>query len=195
MKGGVKFPWILKHHRIWRISTLVLLLVSFLGPWTFDLIHVPSEYMCSDPYLRISDDFCGIPLSGVWLYRWMARGLIYASIGLLAGELTTAAWMREFIFSLLISLSLLPFFTTLLLLLLGCKPRRQVFSMIAWVFAIGFSLFWGLNNYPKFFWAVWGIWLYTGLALSALIMEYKISRRNKHWENRRKISGGWRVMD
>jgi len=53
----------------------------------------------------------------------------------------------------------------------------QIFTIIAWVLAIGYGLLLGLNSYPKLFWVVWGIWLYIGLAISALILEIFIIRR------------------
>lgn len=162
--------WIEEHKRDWRIALLVLLLVGFLGPWTFDRINVPAEYTCDPPYIRLEGDFCGVPLSGIWLYPWLLSGLIYSITGLLTRELVFTEWIREFLFSLLLFLSQLPFLCTLLLIRRGDNQLRQTLTIIAWIFAIGFSLFWGLNN-PSLFWQVWGIWLYFGLAISALILE------------------------
>ena len=171
--------WIYEHHRVWRIAILVLLVVAFMGPWTFDLIYVPSEYTCSAPNIRLRDDFCGIPLSGIWLYRWMIGGFIYSSVGLVTGELVFTEWIREFLFSLLLFLPLLPIFSTLLLILRGDHQRRQMFTIVAWGLAIGVGLLWGMGNYPKFFWVVWGIWLYLGLAISALILEILVILSNR----------------
>ena len=49
------------------IAGLLSLLVAIMGPWTFDLIHVPSEYPCSAPFIRLEGDFCGTPMSGGWI--------------------------------------------------------------------------------------------------------------------------------
>ena len=160
-----------KHKRVWRIAIILLLLVAFLGPWTFDLVWVPSGHFCYAPHIRLDDDYCGIPRSGIWLYRWIAGGFIYISSGLLTGELNFSVWIGEILFYLFVFLSLLPIFSTLLLILRGNHQRRQMFTIVAWVLAIGVGLLWGMGNYPKFFWVVWGIWLYIGLAISALILE------------------------
>jgi len=169
--------WIREHHRVWRIAILVLLLVAFLGPWTFDRIYVPSEYTCSAPNIRLDGDFCGIPLSGIQVFFWLSSGLI---AGLVTGEFVNSERIREFLLiSLILLLPLLPILSTLLLILRGDHPRRQVFTIISWALAIGMGLFWGLNNYPKLFWIVWGIWLYIALAISALILEILVILSNR----------------
>lgn len=158
--------WIKNHHRIWRIAVLALLLVAFLGPWTFDRLYVPSEYECS---VRLDGDFCGYPIPGVSLSFWLSGGVIG---GLVTGDFFNSERIRELLLiSLFLLLPSLPILSTLLLIPGQDHRRRQVFTIIAWVLAIGFGIFWGLNNYPELYWEVWGIWLYTGLAVSALILE------------------------
>ena len=58
--------WITKHPRIWRTAGLVLMLVAISGPWGFDRIHVPAQYPCSAPNVRLAGDFCGSPLPMTW---------------------------------------------------------------------------------------------------------------------------------
>jgi hypothetical protein len=60
--------WTNEYKKVWRVAVLVLLLVAIMGPWTFDRIHVPSEYSCSSPYIRLEGDFCGIPLRGITVF-------------------------------------------------------------------------------------------------------------------------------
>lgn len=163
--------WIYEHQRNWRIVLLVLMIVAFMGPWAFDLTNVPAEYSCSPPNIRLYDDFCGAPLSGIRIFFWISSGLISISVGLVTGEFVFSERIREFLIGLLLFLPLLPIFSTLLLILRGDHQRRQVFTIIAWILAIGAGLFLGMSNYPRSGWAVWGIWLYIGLALSALILE------------------------
>jgi len=167
MKGQT-MSWINKHKRVWRVAILVLLLVALMGPWAFDLIDVPSEYPCSAPFIRLEGYFCGMPLSGVGAYSWM----VTASEGLLRGAVSLVDWVRGFLDGLLWSLFLLPFISTLLLILRGDRQRRQVFNVAAWGLATGIGLLLiGMSIYPKLFWVLWGIWLYIGLAASALILE------------------------
>lgn len=163
--------WINEHKNVWRVAILVMVLVAIMGPWTFDLIWVPSEYSCSAPFIRLDNGFCGKPLPGIWLFRWMVNGFVYASAGLVTGAMVFIEWAREFLFSLFLFLLVLPFFSTLLLILRGDRQRRQVFNAAAWSLAAGIGLLIGMSSYPKQFWLLWGIWLYIGLAASVLILE------------------------
>lgn len=52
---------------IFRAGALILFVVALLGPWTFDVINVPAEYECSAPFIRLNGDFCGMPMSGLWV--------------------------------------------------------------------------------------------------------------------------------
>lgn len=56
--------WINENKTIWRMIILFLLLIAFIGPWTYEQIHVPAQYECTPPNFRLEGDFCGTPLSG-----------------------------------------------------------------------------------------------------------------------------------
>ena len=167
--------WINEHKGVWRVAILVVALVAIMGPWTFtDLLHVPSEYSCSVPFIRFDDDFCGTPLSGISLFRGMVKGFVYARAGLLWGAMGLVEWAHLFLFGLFLFLLVLPFFSTLLLILRGDRRGRQVFNVAAWGLAAGTGLtgkLIGFFRYTKPLWLSWGIWLYIGLAASALILE------------------------
>ena len=163
--------WINEHENAWRVAILAVVLVAIMGPWTFDRISVPSEYTCSAPNIRLDNDFCGMPLPGIWLFRMMVNGFVYASAGLVTGAMVFIEWAREFLFSLFLFLLVLPFFSTLLLILRGDRRRRQVFNVAAWGLAAGIGLLIGMSSHPKLFWVLWGIWLYIALAASALILQ------------------------
>jgi hypothetical protein len=166
--------WINKHKRVWRVAILVLLLVAIMGPWTFDRIHVPSEYPCSAPNIRLEGDFCGTPMSGIWIFSWIIGGFINTGVGLVTGATVFAdrggEFLREFLFIMVLLLLVLPFFSTLLLILRGDRRRRQMFHVAAWDLAAGAGLL-GTSSFSRLHWALWGIWLYIGLAVSALILE------------------------
>jgi len=151
---------------------LVLLLVAIMGPWAFDRIYVPSEYSCSAPFVRLEGDFCGVPLRGITVFSFMAGAFINISVELAMGAIVFADRAGEFLFGSFLFLLVLPFFSTLLLILRGDRRRRQVFSVAAWGVAAGIGLLIGsITSHPKPFWVLWGIWLYIGLAASALILE------------------------
>jgi len=160
--------WMNEHKRVWRVAVLGVLLVAIAGPWIFERIPVPSEYSCS---IRLEGDYCGIPMSGAWLLSAMAGALVNMAVGLVTGTTVLADRIREFLFSLLGLLLVLPFFSTLLLILRGDRRRQLVFHVAAWSLAAGLGLWIGMSSYPKLFWVLWGIWLYVGLAASALILE------------------------
>jgi len=169
--------WINKHQRVWRVVILVLLLIAMLGPWAFDLINVPSEFSCS-PNVRLEGDFCGMPLSGIGVFSGMVGGLINLGVRLATGATAFTDVPRELLFSLLLLLLVAPFFSTLPLILGGDRRRWRVFHVVAWGLAVGIGLLLGLSGssrlfwvFSRLFWMLWGIWLYIGLAGSALILE------------------------
>jgi hypothetical protein len=163
--------WIDEHKSVWRVAVLVLLLVAMTGPWAFDVVDVPSEYPCSAPYIRLEGDLCGIPLSGVWAYGWMLNWMATGSEGLLRGAVSLVDWTRGLLFGLFMCLFLLPVVSTLLLILRGERRHRQVFHLVAWGLAASLGVLVGMSRYLRLFWVLWGVWLYVGLAASALILE------------------------
>ena len=163
--------WINLRKNGWRVALLVVVLVAMLGPWTFDQILVPSEFSCSAPNIRLDGDFCGTPLPGTWHLYWMVIGFVYASAGLLTGAMGFVEWASVFLVSFLLFLLVLPFLSTLLLILRGDRRRQQIFNVVAWGLAAGIALLIGVSSYPRLFWVLWGNWLYIGLAASALMLE------------------------
>ena len=167
--------WIQEHKRGWRIAELMLLLVAIIGPWTFDLIVVPSEYTCSAPAIRLEGDYCGIPMSGIWILSWLVGGLINIVVGLITGATVFTDKGSELLVSLLYPLMLLllvlPFFSTMHLILRGDSQRRQVFQMAAWGLAAGASLLLGMIGFTRHLWVLWGICLYIALAAGTLTLE------------------------
>ncbi len=174
--------WITKHQRNWRIALLVGMVVAFMGPWGFDRINVPAKYACSPPNTRLEGDFCGLPIPGVQAFAWAIVGVLNMVAGLITHKTTLTNSGFEFlislIYSLLMFLLILPIINTIRLFIRGFHPLKQRFTIITWVLAIGIGLFLGLFTYPNFHWAAWGIWLYLGLAVSALILEI-IARRER----------------
>ena len=172
-------PWIDKHRRDWRAVVLAMMLIAVAGPWSLDLISVPAEHTCSSPYIRLEGDFCGLPVSGMPLFILAIPRLVNVSIELVSGATTFADWVRTLLVSLCVCLLLLPWPSTLLLVLRGHRRCRQVFTVVAWGLASGIGLLVvglssfarGLSSYPRLFWALWGIWLYVVLAVSALTLE------------------------
>lgn len=160
--------WINEHKAVWRVAVLIVLLVAVKGPWFFDQVYVPAKYPCS---FRLEGDFCGMPTSGTYLLLGAVGEFLYRSGQLLSGAMGLGEWARVFPIGLFLSLLVLPFFSTLLVILRGDRRCRQVFNVVVWGLAAGIGLLIGLSSYPRLFWVLWGIWLYVGLAVSVLAVE------------------------
>jgi hypothetical protein len=164
--------WMNEHKRVWRVAVLVLLLMAIAGPWTLDLVFVPSGYSCSAPAIRLGGDYCGIPMSGIWVLAAMTGGLANMVVGLVTGTTVFTGRVREFSFSLLGLLLVLPFLSTLFMILRGDRRCQLAFHVVALSLAVGLGLLLvGMSGYSNLSWVLWGIWLYVGLAASALILE------------------------
>jgi hypothetical protein len=155
--------WINKNKSRLRAMMLGLLLIALIGPWVFDIIHVPGEFPCSAPWIRLVDNFCGERLSGIWILS----GITGAVAGLFNGPPVSEV-LRSFIFPIPL---LLPIISTSILLLRRDQGRWLVFHLIALILSISVIGLSGLLSYPRFSWVVWGVWLYVGVAATALILE------------------------
>lgn len=153
------------------MALLVLVPFTFVGPWVYDLLWVPAEYICSSPAIRLDGDYCGLPMSGIGLLCWGIPSLGHASVAFLSGDMTLIDWIKDCSLGLLLSLLFLPLLSTLLLFLLGDRLCRQRFGVGAWSLSAALGLLIGLSSYPRLFWVLWGVWLYTALAVTALVLE------------------------
>lgn len=159
--------WFIKHKNILRLAILTLLLISLLGPWMFDLINVPAQYECKKPFIRLDDDFCGLPLSGIQFFKWFTGGLLYIIVDVVKGTFTGRS--RELL-AVLSLLPLIPFVTTILLLWRD-TPRLQIINLVAWILALILTstVFMLQINEQSF--RLWGLWLYILAAVGAVVLE------------------------
>jgi O-antigen/teichoic acid export membrane protein len=156
--------WINKHQRIRRIAFLIALAVAFSGPWFFDRIYVPAEYSCSPPNMRLDGNFCGIPISLTSFLPSLGRDFMYMASTLVTSGIDPML-LLFFLFLLLLAL---PFISTLTLILrLEQQGGRAVHIVILGLAAVAGALIGLLRPHG----ALWGIWLYTGLATSMLLVE------------------------
>lgn len=160
---------------ILRAGVLILFVIALLGPWTFDLANVPAEYDCSAPFIRLNDDFCGTPLSGLQIFKPMVGGFFYMLFELITGRFTGQG--SEFFFGLSI-LPLIPFFTTLLLLWKKDTRRLRTAHLVAWVLALILTLVIFIAQINDPVTRLWGLWLYILLAVGAIVIEYLAAKNN-----------------
>jgi hypothetical protein len=152
-----------------------LFLVAIMGPWTYTSDGVPPPEWCRDPFILLENDRCVGLVSGAEVLTFMAGAFLSMSVGLVTGATVLPDRAREFLgvflFMLLLFLLLLPFFTTLLLIWGRASRRLRVFHLMVWELAAVLSLLLVVSQSALRPARLWGIWLYIGLAASALILE------------------------
>ena len=140
---------LVKNRRTWRAAAVILLVLALSGPWAYDLLNVPAQYLCNAPNVRLQGDFCGRPISLL-----SASGVIVAS---------------PIIF--ILPFFTLPIFTTLPLLRRDEKEHHKTFNTIAWVLAaVASTLFLGLSAFGPYA-PPWGLLLYVVVTFTVLVLE------------------------
>jgi hypothetical protein len=156
--------WIIENKRLWRGLLLGLLFMALMGPWVFDIIHVPAEYPCSAAWVRLVGDYCGEPRSGIWILGEM--------IGMMTGLVTGLFALSDVLPGLLFVISIfLPFVSTAVMLLSGGQRQWVGLHSLAIILAVGAILLSGLFSFPRLSWMIWGVWLYVVSAVGALVLE------------------------
>jgi len=168
-------PWINAHKDIGRVAVLVLLLTAIIGPWTYTSDGVPPPEWCRAPFILLENGHSVRLVPGSEVLSFMTGAFLTMSAGLVTGATALPGRAREFLgvflFMMLVFLLLLPFFTTLLMIRGRASRRLRVFHLIAWGLAGGLSLLPFVSQWALRPARLWGIWLYIGLAASALILE------------------------
>lgn len=182
-------PWLHQLRWIWRVVALVLLAVALLGPWWFDRIYVPAQYTCSNSVVRLEGDFCGIPMSGMaLLFILVAASIQQVMQGITgaAAPIDPANALPAVLAFTAVALALvLPFLTTLFLIVRGDGRRRQVFYIAAWSLAAATALLVSvMASKSLLMGALWGSWLYIGVAVGALVLEVAALAGKSHLRGR-----------
>ena len=160
------------HKKVWRRGILLLMLISIAGPWIYDLIAVPSPYPCSTGF-RVNETLCGIPQSGMRLFFTLLMNFFSVTYRLVIGE----AGGREFLFFvgtvIFISVPVAG------LLMVSGKGDESIKREKIHIGILSFSVLlgvWGvvivnLRFDAPFILELWGIWLYTLLVVTSLVLE------------------------
>lgn len=193
--------WLYEHRNLWRVAIFMLSLVAIMGPWWYDLIFVPSKYTCTSPVIRLKDDYCGMPVSGVWIFISFASQFIILVVEMIKGATDISdsvhALRNIFLYILLLLILVLPLFSTWLLILRGDRNHQQTFHILAWGFSAGVGVFWVIEiSRFHWSWALWGLWLYIGLAVVALVLEILmlgLGRRAENEHQKELLDNGHRI--
>jgi hypothetical protein len=166
--------WINQQRRSWRTAFLVLLVIALSGPWFFgDRIHVPSPYSCQWPYIRLDEILCAEGRSVIIFLIVATSHFINIAARLVTGAMVLPQEWRAFPWFMLLVIPavLLPFLTTLNLILRGEYRRRRMLHMVVLGLAAGLGLIFALLNVSIVSPALWGVWLFIGLATGMLLWE------------------------
>jgi hypothetical protein len=167
--------WINKYKKVWRLAALLLLLAAIIGPWFFENLAIPSKYDCPGSNVRLRENICGAPMSGIVLFTYVLSGFPGIVIGFVQGTLSLADRGRELLFTTIFTLGglmlLLPIYTTLRSLQDRQNQRRKIINILAWGMAVSLGLLWPVSSYSGHYWVLWGSWLYIAVAASTLALE------------------------
>jgi hypothetical protein len=151
----------------WRKMVLALFALAMLGPWSFDLLHVPAQYPCGGVTVRLAGDFCGFPVTGF-------QGLIMVSFavfrilgGLVGGNVVL---LPEFYSLIVLLLLFLPSISTVILILKERSRGFKIMNLIFWVLGalaagLMFAMQAGRPQVAPVLYLLWGVWLYILVAV------------------------------
>jgi hypothetical protein len=149
-------------------------LASMAGPWFFDEILVPAQYACSAPFIRLEGDFCGLPLSGFHLIIFPLAALLQIVLSGSGGSALSGIAFRDLVVMAAFLALHLPAITTALRAVRGSGQMTSLLTIAAWSIAAPIALFIALSSPRGFHLSLWGVWLYIGLAIVALIFEMTV---------------------
>lgn len=146
-------------------------LVSMAGPWFYDEILVPAQYACSAPFIRLEGDFCVLPLSGFHLIIFPLGALMQIVLSGSGGNALSGIAFRDLAVMAAFLALHLPAITTTLRLVRGSSQMVRLLTIAAWSIAAPIALFIALSSPRGSRLSLWGVWLFIGLAIVALIFE------------------------
>ena len=157
--------------RLARWVALALLGAALLGPWSYDLINVPAEYSCESPYLRLIDDYCGLPYSGAAVVWGVVHGALFGAGEGLSVQGEVPDWMARMLMASAALLILAP----MLLVALEAGMRRGVARswltpaiLVGSLLPLALLLPYARTLPPQ---VLWGFWLYLTIAGGLSVLE------------------------
>jgi hypothetical protein len=170
--------WFTQNKQLIRFLFLLLFTIAILGPWTYTLDGVPPPEYCDDRFVLVAEGRCAELISGLTLFLWMPLAFVSLLSALQSVELHLL-WQALFV-TVLFSLFVLPFASSLALILRGDTLRRHRFHLavlaVASLLSAVLPFLLGGMDRPLTFPRFWGIWLYTAIAVAFLAIELFIRR-------------------
>lgn len=169
--------------RVLRPAAVTCVLLALVGPWAYDRINVPAEFACQAPYVRLGGDYCGLPLSGVWLLTGLGQELASFAERVAVGELRFDDLGRALLYLWALMMMLLP------ILGLIWRPQSRHVGW-RWVrvvmtgLAVATTIFFLSNTATMELLRLWGVWLYAG-AVFLLVLDNAMGNAS---QNKRQLS-------
>jgi hypothetical protein len=160
-------PWIDRHGTFIRSVVTGAALLSLLGPWAFELINVPAEFACSEPFLRLGGDFCGIPVPGSQVLLTVVGVAVGLPRRLLVGGASSLEAFRSLWVFCASVLVLLPVLLALVSLLSARREAPKKLMAPLWALAVSITILYGLAT-PGGPLLQWGTFLYAIIGLVAI---------------------------
>lgn len=176
---------VMSNKQYWRLAFIVLLVVALISPWAiFDIISVPAPFECSEPWVRMDENFCGLPASPLGTYIIILLDSLQIIPGL-GGGAVDAAMMLSYLPGLIFTL---PLISSLVLFLKKESEPWQIFHVV--ILAL-FSAFTSRYLYVLLVSRVvyWGLWLYIGLLIGMLVLEIITIAARRQPGSAREFSG------
>lgn len=179
-------------NKFWvRIFVLALFIISMLGNWAFELIN--TRHSCHEPYVRLYGDFCIYTLSGFEVIRLFAGPIFTTLLDILFLTGWTienfASKIPSLIALIVILMIMLPFFSSLLPIRNKYSRGLQIMNIIGWVLAFLLTIILFIleinradYHFMQFFYLLWGLWLYSFLALGTILFEILVLRSDTNDE-------------
>lgn len=166
----------LRQKNVWRAIASILLLLAIIGPWWFDKIYMPTQYPCKGTIVRLEGNYCGVPMSGIWVPVFVGARFIELAKGISAGEiaLTESVSMiaRAGLYLVFVLFLLLPLVSPWFLILKGDRKQLRWIEMLSLGIAACICGIWVIGSLtPQKSIALWGPWLYISVATGALFLE------------------------
>ena len=154
-----------------RGAFIAVFLASMAGPWFYDEIMVPAQFACSAPFIRLEGDFCGLPVSGFHLNIFPLGALLQIVLSGSGGSALSAIAFRDLAVMAAFIALILPAITTILRSLRGSSQMARLLTIASWSIAAPIALFIALSSPRGLRLSLWGVWLFIGLAIVAIIFE------------------------
>jgi hypothetical protein len=158
--------------KFWRVLAALLLLAAYLGPWASASDGMPPPEWCQAPHI-LENDRCIRLMPGFEIITFAGQAFIGLAAGIMSGAISFIGLAREVLFSLSISLLVLPAF--MIMFPTPFRKNRHLLGLaiLAWGLAAGVGLFIALSEPSSTTTRYWGVWLYIFLAIAGMLLEIK----------------------